>query len=167
MSVSGSGYAASTSSQESPSSPPPGSANNSSIVSNESQEPGVLAQGLHQPPCNGPSQVTTDIVPNFGGGGGSSFDAFTKCVGDPVSPSYDEMERAQALEAYAIGLQNCNLFSSAPSMYSEFSATPTLDPPQPSFEEELARFFPEQASQSMLIETGVGKSGAAWQDGVS
>lgn len=165
MSLSGSGYAASASSQGSSSSPPPGSLSASSFVSDQSQEPGARAQSLNQPPCNASPQ---DMASNFGGGDGTgSFDAFIEHTGGPLPPSYDEMERAQALEAYAIGLQNCDFFSPAPGMYSDFTATPNFDPPQPSFEEEFARLFPEQMSRSMSVETGTGKSDAVWQDGVS
>ncbi|KAL4075318.1 hypothetical protein V8B97DRAFT_2004873 [Scleroderma yunnanense] len=161
-SVSGSGYAASSSSQGSSSSPP-GCTSSQSVMSIQSQEPSVLAQSFHQPPCEAAVQVTTDMVPNFGGDDPTSFDTFVECSGDSVSPSYDEMERAQALEAYAIGLQDCDLFSPVPGM---FAATP-FDPPQPSFEEELARLFPEQASQPISVEISIGTSDTTWQDGAS
>ncbi|KAG6329516.1 hypothetical protein ID866_9573, partial [Astraeus odoratus] len=112
--VSSSGYAASSSSQGSSLSPPPLSASTSSDSSGQGKDIticDVMPTIPEQSVC-----VPTDAATNTGHslGNPDTFGGFSVCTGPS---SYEEMERDQALEAYAIGLQNCDMFPPAMSMF--------------------------------------------------
>ncbi|KAI6046709.1 hypothetical protein EDC04DRAFT_1246710 [Pisolithus marmoratus] len=100
-SVGGSGYSASSPSQVSSSSPPPMTGSVARDVSSEDET--IHSYGLRELPCYPIEHAVSEL------GSGSSLGHFMYSSWDRDTASYDEMERAQALEAYAIGLQNCDL----------------------------------------------------------
>ncbi|KIJ63339.1 hypothetical protein HYDPIDRAFT_113320 [Hydnomerulius pinastri MD-312] len=106
----------------------------------KSSSPHPLVAEIHPP--HSPSKVTptlpTACDPTINV---TTIDTFACGSFVGADSSYDDMERAQALEAYAIGLHNYDLFSS-PLPFPEYTSLGK------SLEEELAGLFTEPLSGS-------------------
>lgn len=150
-SVGGSGYAPSSSSQLSSSSPPPMTGSVPHDMSDVSADENVLTYGLRELPAHPVERAVTEM------GSSNSLSHFAYSPVDREASSYDEMERAQALEAYAIGLQNCDLFMGNMGNYVEYA--PTLFEQQSAlFSDQPARLSPENVVQRLAgeVKTGTG-----------
>ncbi|KIK94591.1 hypothetical protein PAXRUDRAFT_142537 [Paxillus rubicundulus Ve08.2h10] len=108
------------------------------VPSLKSSSPRPVADGVRAPPDRNKGDYTFQPEPVIA----TSADAFdySNYIGGGNSP-YEDLERARALEAYAIGLESYDLFS-CPVSFPEYSSIDL------SLEEELAALFPEQLSGS-------------------
>ncbi|KAI6138541.1 hypothetical protein BKA82DRAFT_4235124 [Pisolithus tinctorius] len=144
-SVGGSGYAPSSSSQLSSSSPPPMTGSVPHDMSDVSADENVLTYGLRELPAHPVERAVTEM------GSSNSLSHFAW--------------NAQALEAYAIGLQNCDLFMGNMGNYAEYA--PTLFEQQSAlFSDQPARLSPENVVQRLAgeVKTGTGTDAGELSD---